>query len=147
MYQIPAHTHTQMLNTHMHSHAHTYMPGIGRNASCAVGDFAQHLGLFYKGDVVLWLFMHTHSHTLMHTVISLSFPLQYLCSSFPSFLISFFSLFHINVYLPSFMLFRLFLSLYKHPHTEMNCWTDKLHCFMEVCTKYPHAQDKRKELP
>ena len=33
--------------------------GIGWNTSCAVGDFEWHLGLFYKGDVVCWLFMRT----------------------------------------------------------------------------------------
>ena len=38
--------------------------GIGRNASCTVGDFAYNLGLpfFIQGDVVHWLFMHVHAN-------------------------------------------------------------------------------------
>ena len=52
--------HVHEANTqHVHvTPAQLMRSGIGQNTSCTVGDF---VFLFYKGDVVLWLFMHVYS--------------------------------------------------------------------------------------
>ena len=37
------------IRNHVHTPAQLMRPDFGRNASCAMGDFAQHLGLFLQG--------------------------------------------------------------------------------------------------